>query len=66
MIGNSTPTLFMARPQADRGPSIPAQAPPPLRPDLHSVEGWIARHPVMCVTSALAIGALIGWFIKRR
>jgi hypothetical protein len=30
------------------------------------VEAWIARHPVLCVSTALFVGAMVGWFIKRR
>lgn len=68
MIGNSTPTLFSARVPPMRGESTA------LRPehersgwtDLSNVEGWIARHPVVCVSSALLLGAIVGWLIKRR
>lgn len=33
---------------------------------VRSVEGWIGGHPVLCVGAALALGATIGWLIKRR
>jgi hypothetical protein len=29
-------------------------------------ETWIAEHPVACVAAALALGATLGWLIKRR
>jgi hypothetical protein len=31
-----------------------------------SIERWIGRHPLVCVMAALAAGASLGWFIKRR
>lgn len=65
MIGNTAPSLFMARPPAEREPYAPHSG--PLRTwDADAVEEWIARHPVACVTAALFAGAMIGWFIKRR
>jgi hypothetical protein len=32
----------------------------------HSVETWIAEHPVVCIAAALTLGAALGWLIKRR
>jgi hypothetical protein len=67
MIGNSTPTLFSAR-----APSFRAAAGVSGRQersgwtDLSGVEQWVARHPVVCVSSALLLGAMVGWLIKRR
>jgi len=47
-------------------PAVPTRqiaAPQPLR---HQVEDWVAEHPVASVAAAIAIGALVGWIIKRR
>ncbi len=67
MIGNSTPTLFSAR----IPPARTSGAPGPEHErsgwtDLSGVEQWIARHPVVCVSSALLLGAMVGWLIKRK
>lgn len=32
----------------------------------HTVEGWVAEHPVACIAAAVALGAMLGWIIKRR
>ena len=32
----------------------------------HSVETWIAEHPVACIAAAITLGAALGWLIKRR
>jgi hypothetical protein len=31
-----------------------------------SFERWIGRHPLICIVAAVAAGASLGWFIKRR
>ena len=33
---------------------------------VRNVEGWIGGHPVLCLSAALALGATVGWLIKRR
>jgi hypothetical protein len=33
---------------------------------VRNVERWIKDHPALCVGAALALGATIGWLIKRR
>ena len=66
MIGNSVPSLFMARPPAEREQYAPARSGRLPAWDADAVEDWIARHPVLCVTAALFAGAMVGWFIKRR
>lgn len=65
MIGNSAPSLFTARPPSERHDSLEDRA-TPRRWDHDAVEEWIARHPVLCVTTALFLGAMVGWLIKRR
>ena len=68
MIGNSTPTLFSARIPPARGEAgaLRRERERSGWTDLSNVEGWIARHPVVCVSSALLLGAMVGWLIKRR
>jgi hypothetical protein len=67
MIGNSAPTLFMAHPPASqRGQHGEEQGALRRAWDADTVEEWIARHPVVCVTTALFLGAMVGWLIKRR
>jgi hypothetical protein len=66
MIGNSAPSLFMARPPAVREEYAVERVGPHRRWDANAIEAWIARHPVLCVSTALFAGAMVGWFIKRR
>jgi hypothetical protein len=66
MIGNSAPSLFMAQPPGVREQYAAEHGGPLQKWDADAVEEWIARHPVLCVTTALFIGAMVGWFIKRR
>lgn len=68
MIGNSTPTLFSARipPSREQARALRSERERSGWTDLSNVEGWIARHPVVCVSSALLLGAMVGWLIKRR
>jgi ElaB/YqjD/DUF883 family membrane-anchored ribosome-binding protein len=38
----------------------------PARDVRHTVEDWVAEHPVACIAAAVALGAMLGWIIKRR
>jgi hypothetical protein len=68
MIGNSPPTLFSARMPSSRSASALSarDRDRSASTSLAGVENWIARHPVVCVSSALLLGAMVGWLIKRK
>lgn len=46
--------------------TLPAVAGAQATPLRHQVEDWIAEHPVASIAAAVAIGAFVGWMIKRR
>lgn len=64
---NSSPTLFSAHPHDEIAPAQRPDTAMPLAEHgrLH-LDLWIARHPALSVTAALVLGAVIGWFVKRR
>jgi ElaB/YqjD/DUF883 family membrane-anchored ribosome-binding protein len=45
------------------GPDIAVPPPMAVR---QTVEAWVAEHPVTCIAAAVALGAMLGWLIKRR
>lgn len=45
------------------GPEMTVAPPVAVR---QTVEGWVAEHPVTCIAAAVALGAMLGWIIKRR
>lgn len=46
--------------------SAPGIAARPPRAVRQTVEDWVAEHPVTCIAAAVALGAMLGWMIKRR
>jgi ElaB/YqjD/DUF883 family membrane-anchored ribosome-binding protein len=46
--------------------AAPQVAATPARDIRHTVEDWIAEHPVASIAAAVALGAVLGWIIKRR
>lgn len=48
---------------------LPANPASPLRESggwRRPIESYIAEHPVICIAAALTLGAIVGWFVKRR
>jgi hypothetical protein len=60
---NGSPSLFTAYgPGTVREPLTAEQ----VTTYVERVDGWIERHPGVCIALALSAGVALGWLIKRR
>lgn len=65
MIQRANGRSHVSSPIAGRLPVSPASASRRLA-WRQQLETCIAEHPVICIAAAVTLGAIAGWFVKRR